>query len=145
MRPLKIQSKSLLNMKMVVNYLNVVFHIEVKASIKFWILFFNLLKTRNGTWDTRTAYIFVYHFADQLLLFTSKVWKNVSWQIKLLLINIWTSSQIFFPSTLEICQNRYVINGWNHPKQKCIWDFIKHLWWSFFDKIVNFYCLLPLF
>ena len=35
MRPLKIQSKSLLNMKMVVNYLNVVFHIEVKASIKF--------------------------------------------------------------------------------------------------------------
>ena len=119
MRPLKIQSKSLLNMKMVVNYLNVVFHIEVKASIKFWILFFNLLKTRNGTCDTRTAYIFVYHFADQLLLFTSKVWKNVSWQIKLFLINIWTSSQIFFPLpwryaktdmslTDEIIQNRSV-------------------------------------
>ena len=35
MKPLKIQSKSLLNMKMVVNYLNVVFHIEVKTSIKF--------------------------------------------------------------------------------------------------------------
>ena len=30
MRALKIQSKTLLNMKMIVNYLNFVFHIDVK-------------------------------------------------------------------------------------------------------------------
>ena len=35
MRALKIQSKSLLNMKLVVIYLNFVFHIEVKTKSKY--------------------------------------------------------------------------------------------------------------
>ena len=54
MRLLKIQSKTLLNMKMVVKYLNFVFHIEVKQNltIKNRISFFNLSKTRNGTLGT---------------------------------------------------------------------------------------------
>ena len=54
MRLLKIQSKTLLNMKMIVKYLNFVFHIEVKQNltIKNRISFFNLSKTRNGTLGT---------------------------------------------------------------------------------------------
>ena len=54
MRLLKIQSKTLLNMKMIVTYLNFVFHIEVKQNltIKNRISFFNLSKTRNGTLGT---------------------------------------------------------------------------------------------
>ena len=40
---------------MVVNYLNLVFHIEVKTnlSLKFWISFFSLSKTRNCVLGTR--------------------------------------------------------------------------------------------
>ena len=55
MRVLKIQSKNFLNMIMVVKYLNFVFHIEVKTNltIKFWISFFNLSKTWNGTLGTQ--------------------------------------------------------------------------------------------
>ena len=34
MRPLKVQSKNLLSMKIVVNFLNFVFHIEVKTKSK---------------------------------------------------------------------------------------------------------------
>ena len=49
MRLLKIQSKTLLNMKMVVKCLNFVFNNEVKTKS-----FFNLTKTRNGTLGTWT-------------------------------------------------------------------------------------------
>ena len=45
MRILKIQSKTLLNMKMVVKYLNFVFLIEVKTKSYYYKLFFNLSKT----------------------------------------------------------------------------------------------------
>ena len=51
MRALKIQSKNLLIMKMEVNYLNLVFHIEVKAKSNYKI--FNLSKTQNGTLGIR--------------------------------------------------------------------------------------------
>ena len=42
-------------MKIVVNYLNVVFHIELKTKFndKFGISFFSLSKTRNSTLGTR--------------------------------------------------------------------------------------------
>ena len=40
MKFLKIQRKNLLNIKMVVNYLNFVFLIEVKAKSKYWIFEF---------------------------------------------------------------------------------------------------------
>ena len=55
MRELKTQSKDLLNMKIVANYLNFVFHIEIKTKSNHRILnfFFNLSKTRNGTLGTR--------------------------------------------------------------------------------------------
>ena len=48
MRLLKIQIKTLLNMKMVVKYLNFFFNNEVKTKS-----FFNLTKIRNGTLGTR--------------------------------------------------------------------------------------------
>ena len=57
MKALKIQSKNLLNMKMVVNYLNFVFHIKVKTkSIESRISFFKLSKTRNDTLVTRIQF-----------------------------------------------------------------------------------------
>ena len=57
MNALKIQSKNLLNMKMVVNYLNFVFHIKVKTkSIESRISFFKLSKTRNDTLVTRIQF-----------------------------------------------------------------------------------------
>ena len=54
-RALKTQSKNLLNMKIVINYLNFVFHVVVKTISKDKILNFvlNLSKTRNGTLGTR--------------------------------------------------------------------------------------------
>ena len=54
MKVLKIQGKNLLNMKMVVSYLNFVFFIEVKAKSKHKSVnsFFNLSKKRNGTLGT---------------------------------------------------------------------------------------------
>ena len=59
MKILKIPRKNLLNMKMVVNYLNFVFLIEVKAksSIGFLNFVFNLCKTRNGTLGTRIQFL----------------------------------------------------------------------------------------
>ena len=51
MKLLKIQRKNLLNVKMVVNYLNFLFLIEVKAKSNL-ISFFNLSKTRNDTLGT---------------------------------------------------------------------------------------------
>ena len=52
---LKIQSKNLLNMKIVDKYLNFVFHIEVKTKSKYKILnfVFQFIKTRNDTLGTR--------------------------------------------------------------------------------------------
>ena len=54
-RVLKIQSKTLLKMKMIVKYLSFVFHIEVKTKSNYKILnfVFNLSKTGNGTLGTR--------------------------------------------------------------------------------------------
>ena len=48
----------ILSIRGLVNYLNFVFHIEVKKNlmINFWISFFNLSKTRNGTLGTRIIY-----------------------------------------------------------------------------------------
>ena len=55
MKVLKIQRKNLLNMKMVVSYLNFVFFIEVKAKFKYRILnfVFQFIKTQNSTLGTR--------------------------------------------------------------------------------------------
>ena len=56
MKVLKIQRKNLLNMKMVVRYLNFVFFIEVKAKSKYRILNFVFQfneKNRNDTLGTR--------------------------------------------------------------------------------------------
>ena len=50
MRALEIQSKYLLNMKMVVNYLNLVFHIEVKRKAKYKILNFMFQFIKNTKW-----------------------------------------------------------------------------------------------
>ena len=54
MRLLKSQSKTLLNMKMVFEYLNFIFHIEVKAKSNYKILnfTFQFIKIRNGTLGT---------------------------------------------------------------------------------------------
>ena len=55
-RALKIKIKNVLNMINGINYLNFVFHTEVKTESKYKTLnlFFNLSKTRNGTLVTRT-------------------------------------------------------------------------------------------
>ena len=55
MRLLKIQSKALLSMKMVVKYLNFVFHIEVKTKSNYEILnfVFQFIKNIKGTLGTR--------------------------------------------------------------------------------------------
>ena len=50
MKILKIQRKNLLNMKMVVNYLNFVFLIEVKSKSKYRILNFVLQFIKNTKW-----------------------------------------------------------------------------------------------
>ena len=50
MRVLKIQSKTLLNMKMVVQYLNFVFHIEVKTKSNYKILNFVFQFLKNMKW-----------------------------------------------------------------------------------------------
>ena len=50
MRVLKIQSKTLLNMKMVVKYLNFVFHIEVKTKSNYKILNFVFQFLKNMKW-----------------------------------------------------------------------------------------------
>ena len=49
-RTLKIQSKNLLNMKMVVKYLNFVFHIEVKTKSKCKVLSFAFQFIKNTRW-----------------------------------------------------------------------------------------------
>ena len=55
MKVLKIEAKILLNKKIVVSYLNFVFHIAVKTKCYHKILnfVFNSLKTRNFTSGTR--------------------------------------------------------------------------------------------
>ena len=50
MKVLKIQTKNLLNMKMVVNYLNFVFRIEVKTKSKYKILNFVFQFIKNTKW-----------------------------------------------------------------------------------------------
>ena len=49
-KPLKIQSKNLLSMKMVVNYLKFVFRVEVKTESKYRILNFVFQFIRNTKW-----------------------------------------------------------------------------------------------
>ena len=49
-RVLKIQSKTLLNIKIVVKYLNVVFHIEVKTKSNYKILNFVFQFIKNMRW-----------------------------------------------------------------------------------------------
>ena len=53
MRVLKIQSKTLLNMKMVAKYLNFVFHIEVKTKSNYKILNFVFQFIKNLKWHFR--------------------------------------------------------------------------------------------
>ena len=53
MRVLKIQSKTLLNMKMVVKYLNFVFHIEAKTKSNYKILNFVFQFMKNTKWHFR--------------------------------------------------------------------------------------------
>ena len=50
MKVLKIERKDLLNMKMVVCYLNFIFFIEVKAKSKYKILNFVFQYTKNTKW-----------------------------------------------------------------------------------------------
>ena len=54
------QSKNLLNMKIVINYLNFVFILSVKTKSKYRILnfFFSLSKTRKGTLGTRILVLY---------------------------------------------------------------------------------------
>ena len=55
MRALKIQTKTLFNIKKIVNYLNFVFfyiQVEIKPNCKFLNRFFNLSKTRNDALGT---------------------------------------------------------------------------------------------
>ena len=61
MRVLKIQGKTLLNMKMVVKYLNFVFHIEVKTKSNYKILNFVFQFLKNMKWHfgyTDCRYLF---------------------------------------------------------------------------------------
>ena len=53
MRVLKIQSETLLNMKMVVKYLNFVFNIEVKTKSNYKILNFVFQFIKNTKWHFR--------------------------------------------------------------------------------------------
>ena len=53
MKVLKIQRKNLLNMKMIVSYLNFVFFIEVKAKSKYRILNFVFQFIKNTKWHFR--------------------------------------------------------------------------------------------
>ena len=46
----KIQIKNLLNMKVVVNYFNFVFHIEVKTKSKYKVLNFVFQLIKNSKW-----------------------------------------------------------------------------------------------
>ena len=69
MRVLKIQSKTLLNMLMVVKYLNFVFHIETKIKSNYKILnfvfqFLKNIKTWNGTLGTRIILNFRKYIQD---------------------------------------------------------------------------------
>ena len=50
MRALKIQSKNLLNLKKAVNYLNFIFHIEVKTKSKYKHLNFVFQFIKNRKW-----------------------------------------------------------------------------------------------
>ena len=50
MRALKIQSKNLLNLKIIVNYLNFVFHIEVQTKSKYKTLNFVFQFIKNTKW-----------------------------------------------------------------------------------------------
>ena len=50
MKVLKIQRKNLLNMKMVISYLNFVFFIEVRAKSKYTVLNFVLQFIKNTKW-----------------------------------------------------------------------------------------------
>ena len=61
MRVLKIQSKALLNMIMVVKYLNFVFHIEVKTKSNYKILNFVFQFLKNMKWH--------FGYTDSLTLF----------------------------------------------------------------------------
>ena len=56
MRALKIQNKNLLNMKIIVNYLNFIFHIVVKTKSMYKILNFMIqfIKTRSSNSGTET-------------------------------------------------------------------------------------------
>ena len=47
---IKIQSKNLSNMKMIVNYLNFVFHIKVKTECKYKVLNFVFKFVKNTKW-----------------------------------------------------------------------------------------------
>ena len=62
MRVLKIQSKTLLNMKMVVKYLNFVFHIEVKTKSNYKILNFVFQFIKNMKWHFGYSDIYGTHF-----------------------------------------------------------------------------------
>ena len=67
MKVLKIQRKNLLNMKMVVNYLNFVFLIEVKAKSKSTILNFVFQFIKNTKWHfgyTDCSLFFMVHKFD---------------------------------------------------------------------------------
>ena len=80
MKVLKIQRKNLLNMKMVVNYLNFVFLIEVKVKPKYWIFEFHFSiyqKHKMTLWvhgfDSTSDNITIFHisqsFSFKLFLF----------------------------------------------------------------------------
>ena len=64
MSALKIQRKNLLNMKMEVNYLNFVFHIEVKTKSKSKILNFVLHFIKNMKWHVGYTDYFRFLFSQ---------------------------------------------------------------------------------
>ena len=62
MRAVTIQSNSLLNMKVVVSYLNFVFHIEVKTNSKYKFLNFLFQFIKNAKWHFGYTDFFDYYF-----------------------------------------------------------------------------------
>ena len=68
---LKIQRKNLLNMKMVVNYLNFVFLIEVKSKSKYRILNFVFQFIKNTKWHFGFTDFLV--FINRLLISSFKI------------------------------------------------------------------------
>ena len=114
------QSKTLLNIKMVVKYLSFVFILKLKQNltIKFWILFFNLSKIKNMRWHFGyTDYKYTVMKSSTSI---SKENKNNKKTLCVVTIAI-------------ICSN--LASLWKFQSfRRPIYNLVEHLWWSFYCK-----------